>query len=245
MEDTQQVATAIEKENEVLIEDLLRTSSVHELPSTLTTNPVIHKGDETLPAPMVVQSISSAGHVTLWETRTFEPAEVLYYMVQNRLLQRRPDGSYRWTRIDPKMKPRRGTYKCLLHAKAPDRAHYDALGFRSCKKSTLTNPYQVRQHMLKKHKQEWAAIEQERIDREREEDRQVQQAILLQMAGTSNATQVPKEPVVETTQEPTLVGKVRKRTNLLPGGYFCMLCKKRHHKDNKVGKKHLKYQETK
>ena len=99
-------------------------------------------------------------------------------MLPSKLRTRRKDGSFRFTPIDPKQKPKRGTVKCLLHKDSENRAHYDKLGFRVCPKDNITNEYQLKQHMNKKHPQEWKAIEDEKKDRERQEDRELQKLIL-------------------------------------------------------------------
>ncbi len=170
-------------ENEALIQEMLRDAKATELPSELTREPVIHKGDKDLEAPMVLKEISSAGYVTIWDSKTYEKAPVLYYMLSSKLRQRRPDGSFRWTTNDPGKLPKRGEIKCMLHSEAENRSHYNDLGFRICKKCNITNQYQLRQHMLKKHPQEWAAIEDERKDRERKEDRELQRLLLSNSVG--------------------------------------------------------------
>ena len=172
-----------QKENEALIAEMLRDAKKVELPGELTRNPVIHKGDERQPAPMTVKEISSAGYVYIWETDTYEKVPVLYYMLAQKLRQRRPDGSFRFTTIDPHKQPKRGTIKCMLHEESENRKHYDELGFRTCPKSNITNPYQLTQHMKKRHPQEWAAIEQESKAKEREEDRSLQKLLLAQQLG--------------------------------------------------------------
>ena len=79
----------------------------------------------------------------------------------------------------------------MLHPRADNRAHYDALGFRACPKDNLTNPYQVRRHMERKHPAEWNAIEEERKERERQEDRQLQRAIVERVS----PKEIPQEVV--------------------------------------------------
>ena len=181
-----------EQENEALIAEMLRDAQKVELPSELTKEPVIHKGDETLQAPMVVKEISSAGYVYVWDSRSFEKIPILYYMLPSKLRQRRPDGSFRFTTVNPGKLPVRGTLKCMLHAEGENREHYNALGFRACRKSNITNPYQLKQHMVKKHPQEWAAIEEERKEGERQEDRALQRLLLK--------AQLPKEEKAEPTK---------------------------------------------
>jgi len=181
LEDSQ--TTTMEQENEALIQEALRDAKPTELPGDLTANPVIHRGDETLEAPMTVKEISSAGHVYVWDSRTFEKIPILYYMLPSKLRLRRQDGSFRFTTSDPHRLPKRGSIKCLLHKNSPQRVHFNELGFRVCPKDNITNQHELKQHMLKKHKQEWAAIEDERKERERQEDRQLQHLILGKAVG--------------------------------------------------------------
>ncbi len=198
MEDSQQ-----EQQNEALIEEMLQDAKKTEIPSDLTTNPIIHRGDETLQVPMTVKEISSAGYIPIWDTRTYEKAPVLYYMAPAKLRQIRPDGSRRFTTVDPGKLPKRGTIKCMLHAEGENRGHYDTLGFRVCRKSNITNPYQLKQHMIKKHPQEWAAIEEERKERERQEDRALQRLLLT--------SQMPsKEVTNDGTQKPQKEEEIKK-----------------------------------
>ncbi len=183
-----------ETENEQLIQEMLRSAKPVEIESTLSKNPVIHKGDNELEAPMVANTISSAGYVWLWETETYEKVPCLYYMLPKKLRERRPDGSYRFTTVDPGKLPARGTIKCMLHEEDPNRGHYKELGFRTCPKATINSQYQLEQHMKKRHPQEWAAIEKEKTDKEREEDRALQRLLLkAQLGKQGQAENKPEE----------------------------------------------------
>ena len=192
-------------EREALIHEMLRDALKTELPSELTKNPIIHRGDETLPTPMIVNKIDSAGFVYIWDTRTYQKAPVLYYMLQQKLRDRRKDGSYRWTAIDPRKEPRRGTFRCMLYKDNPEREHYNALGFPVCPKDNLANPYEVRRHMQLKHKSVWAAIDEERKQKERDEDRALQRMLLSSQLGKSAVEQTMVEP--KKVEEPTIVIK--------------------------------------
>ena len=171
------------QENESLIQEALRDAKFVDVPSELKANPVIHRGDETLDAPMTVKELSSAGYVYVYDSRTFERAPVLYYMLPSILRRRRDDGSFIWTTNDPKQLPKRGTLKCLLHKNSPERAEYDKMGLRTCKKSNIINVFEVKQHMLKKHPKEWQAIEDVRKERERQEDRSFQKTLYEAVGG--------------------------------------------------------------
>ena len=158
-------------DNEALIAEMLATANTTEVPSELKENPVIHKGDDILEAPMTVKELTSAGYKSVWDSRTYEWAPVLSYMLPEVLTRKREDGSRIWTTVDPKKRPKRGTHKCMLHQDSPAREEYDKMGLRSCKKSNIINEFEVKQHMGKKHPKEWQAIEDLRKERERQEDR--------------------------------------------------------------------------
>ncbi len=182
-------------DNESLIAEQLRDAKLVEVPSELKANPVIHKGDETLDAPMTVKELSSAGYVYIWDSRTFERAPVLYYMLPSILRRRRENGSYIWTTNDPKQLPERGTHKCLLHKDSPNRAAYKKMGLRTCKKSNIINEYEVKQHMLKKHPKEWMSIEDVRKERERVESLEIQKGMLAAMQNTKEVAKEEKAPL--------------------------------------------------
>ena len=173
------------QEREALIQEMLRDAEKTEPPSELKENPVIHRGDETQPAPMTVREMTSAGYVWIWDTRTFERSRCLSYMVPQKMRQRRKDGSYVYTTNDPKRLPKRGKLKCLLHPDSPNRKQYDDMGFRVCMKDGIMNRHQQEMHMLKKHPQEWAAIKEERERIEREEDRELRRALIKQQMNPS------------------------------------------------------------
>lgn len=172
-------------ENEKLIQEMLAGVDKVTFP---IDEPIVHKGDATLDAPMVAKEISSAGYVYVWDTETFEKLPVLYYMLPSKLRQIRKDGVRRFTTIDPKQKPWRGTTKCLLHKDGEQRKYYDTLGFRVCNKQNITNPHALTQHMRLKHPQEWKFIEEARLQKEKQEDRELQRAILSRVIPTVNNT---------------------------------------------------------
>lgn len=170
--------TAAQREAE--IQQALAQSKPQELAGSVAPGIPIDAGK--LPVSPVVQEVKSAGYVWVWDTRTNEKIPILAYMLPQKMRLRRPDGSFRFTPVDPGVPPKRGEHKCLLHADDANRLHYDELGLPTCRKSNLINRYQVLQHMKRKHPQEWLAIEQETKDRERQEDRYFQQAVAAQLA---------------------------------------------------------------
>ncbi|KKN74734.1 hypothetical protein LCGC14_0387760 [marine sediment metagenome] len=203
MEDTQTTT----QDNESLIQEALRDAKLVDLPSELKANPVIHRGDTELDAPMTVKELSSAGYVYVWDSRTGERAPVLYYMLPSILRRRREDGSFIWTTNNPGITPKRGTHKCLLHKDNPNREEYDKMGLKTCRKSNIINAFEVKQHMSKKHPKEWEAIEDQRKERERQEDRSFQKSLYEAVGGKTTEKAEEKPPVYVSDKPP----KVRKK----------------------------------
>ena len=195
------------QDNESLIQEALRDAKLVELPSELKVNPVIHRGDEELDAPMTVKELTSAGYVYVWDSRTYERAPVLYYMLPSILRRRREDGSFIWTTNDPKKLPKRGTMKCLLHKDTPDREKYDEMGLRTCRKSNIINAFEVKQHMMKKHPKEWQAIEDMRKERERQEDRAFQRTLYEAVGAKKEEVKEEKAPLYVSKKDREKINK--------------------------------------
>ena len=167
----------MEDSQEKLPEEMLRDAEITAEPGTIGKDPIVHKGDEEIPAPMVAK-LKSAGYVFIYDTKTGEQSLTNRNMLPTQLKKKRADGSLVFTTVKPKKTPKRGTHKCLLHADDPNRSHYDELGLPVCKKDNLMSPFQVRRHMEKRHKMEWAAIQQEKQDIKEEEERKLRKALL-------------------------------------------------------------------
>ena len=126
--------------------------------------------------------ITSAGYVYVWDNKTGEKSIINQNMLATQLKKRRDDGSRIFTTVDPKIPVKSGNLKCMLHAKDPNRQHYDELGLPVCRKDNLTSAYQVRRHMQKRHPQEWATIQEEIVAREKAEERELRKQILTTTA---------------------------------------------------------------
>ena len=160
--------------NEKLIEELIREAEDAPEPGTLSMREVLHRGDSNLPAPVVTAALQSAGHAFIYDTITREQSVTNRNMLPGALKKTRDDGSAVFTTKKPDLPPDRGTLKCVLHTDSPDRDRYASLGFLTCPKDNLHTQYDVMAHMQRRHKREWAAIEQQRVERERNEDRELQ-----------------------------------------------------------------------
>lgn len=178
-------------QDKTLIEEMIR--EVEEAPASSKPE-VIFKGDSTLPAPMIGSRTypeGDKGKVYIYDRKTGDRSVALGYMLRELLKAKNPDGTLRFTTRKPSFSPKLGTYKCMLHADDPNRAHYDELGFPVCRKSNLTSPFMVKKHMKSRHKVEFEAIEEERKDREKKEDRDFQRSIISRTAPAPE----PKAPL--------------------------------------------------
>jgi hypothetical protein len=114
----------------------------------------------------------SRDKVTIYSTDTGLPSRVLVNMLGKKLSMRNADGSPVWSQ-SPVKDYFVGDMKCLLHKDHPRRSEWDGIGLSGavCDKSNIPSVFQVRQHMLSRHKQEWEVMEEERFRVEREEER--------------------------------------------------------------------------
>jgi len=195
--------------NEKLIEEMLE-----EAQSISRKSEVIHRGDGDLEAPMVM-TIQDSGLCVIYESSSGEPVTTLRYLLPELLKVRNKDGNRRFVTSTNKV-PTRGTMKCLLHPEGTNREHYDVLGLPVCKKSNLTAPYIVEQHMKKRHPSAWAIIERERQDAEKQEQREHDRNFIKQMAmmaATRSEVSVTKEepilPVSETIKRHKMKKKIK------------------------------------
>lgn len=146
-----------------------------------TKKGTIVSDDKDLPAPKIT-SLKSAGYIYIYDTKTNERSICNNNMLSQHLRKKRADGSYVFTTQKPKVEPKRGTLKCILHPDNPKREHYDELGLATCLKDNLASPFQVTRHMQKRHKMEWQTIEAERVEAEKQDEREFRQKLVGQSA---------------------------------------------------------------
>lgn len=172
------------------LEELLRgTKSVGEPGEDL--NEIIQKGTEDKPE-IGGMKVTSAGYTIVYDTKTGVDSIINNNNLPAILRKKRLDGSYVFG-LKQTVKPVVGTFKCLLHTDDPNRDHYNAMGFAVCPKDNLASPYQVMRHMQKRHKTEWGAIDQERKDAEKKEDRDFQRALMKKATGETPELYVSKK----------------------------------------------------
>ncbi len=198
------VTTPSDSTEGMAVEELLAQAQDAAMVYPSDADADVQKETDDLPA-MKASRVSGAGYKYIWDTRTLERFAVLVYMFGQKLKEKRQDGSLRFTSKKPPGVPVQGSLKCWLHAEAPMREHYTAIGLRVCRKSNLTNQYQVEQHCKKKHPQEYATIMSERAEAESQEGLAAQRAqteAMLVVAQSVTGAAPPTEAPAETAAAP-------------------------------------------
>ena len=161
---------------------------------------IANRGDDSeKPFPSVVTSVESAGYVTVYNQNTGDTSVINVNTLGQILKKRYPTsqdgvtpeplaGQRVFTLRDPCIRPKKGQFKCFLHAEDPRRKEWDALGLPVCPAGNLASAYHRDRHLSKKHKDEGATIAD--IDRrkrededkaDRKEDREMQREILQRL----------------------------------------------------------------
>lgn len=161
---------------------------------------------------VIVEDMTSAGYVWLYDTITRQGSKCNRNMVPAQLKQKREDGSLVYTLTAPSQPPFLGSYKCFLHAEHPKREEVvAALGVvKHCRKGTMGNKLAADSHSRRVHRDEWAAYQnyieetrREREDRDRAEDRELNRQLLATMrAGNVVPTEVTIPPDFSNPSDP-------------------------------------------
>ena len=150
------------------IQEELRDAEVAEEPGNMKPGAVVGNSNGMT---MTAAELQSAGYVYVYDNRTGDRSVVNRNMLEQQLGKRRDDGTYAFTTTKPEFERQYGGLKCLLHKEDPNRAEYDRMGLTYCTKDNLTASHDLRVHMQKRHRREWATIDGERIDEERIRER--------------------------------------------------------------------------
>ncbi len=156
--------------------------------------------DDEIP-PMVSVKTKSVGNTTVYHTETGLDSEVSKNMLPAQLRQRLPSGKLAFTiyapgtPFGPANKPVEGTIKCYMHKESDMRSICDEFGFVLCPKDNISSAFDLRQHMVKRHTQEWRAFEERRTQTDRDEQLEIQRGMLAatrKLAGVEEPEVVAK-----------------------------------------------------
>lgn len=133
---------------------------------------------------------SSRGTVRIYNVETGLPSQVLPYMLAKKLSPNKITGKVEWS-MTPTKPYFVGTTKCLLHEEHPRRKEWDSIGLAgtTCRKSNITSEFELRQHMLHRHRVEWSVMEEAREREEKDEERAFRR---MQMEQWERMNQAPR-----------------------------------------------------
>ena len=163
------------------IHELLRDAEIAEEPGDMKAGKVLGSSGGLT---MTASELQSAGWVYVYNVRTGDRSMVNRNMLEQQLQKTFDDGTYAFSTKKPDgVIPRNGNLKCLLHADDPNRDEYDRMGLPRCNKANLVAQHDLKMHMEKRHRREWASIdgqiqEEERL-RDRERDDRLADALRL------------------------------------------------------------------
>lgn len=148
--------------------------------SFLQEGEVLSRGDSAeAPVPMRVSDLRYKGYVQVWDTQTGVESLQPWWLLWQTMRKRREDGSLAFTRTNPNIPQDNGEDMfCPLNPLAPAGQRFSGKGFKPCKKRHIPHWDALQRHIQKSHGRAWEAMERERHDRERAEDRELQRAAL-------------------------------------------------------------------
>lgn len=172
-------------------------------------------GSDTSGGSMAV-NVQYIPEITLYDTNTGLPTKfdsghkdvVLQYV--------RSDGTRMWSETPPEKLPERASYACLLHPADPRRSTWDRLGLRTCNKTTLRSPKQVKDHVRVVHSsaaqtiEDWMRRERENVRHQQTTEMNERMAAALEAIARRDAlseqiapSEPQPEPEPETPETPT------------------------------------------
>ena len=138
--------------------------------------------------PTTLTVVSDPGWITVYNRFTGDPSVCNVNMLPAQLRKRDMDTKSKnhsklvFTTTDPGFRPKAGTGKCWLHPEGLFRLLGDEWGMEVCTKSNLTSVYNIRMHVRNKHRNEYEQLEENRLEAERQEDREERRLILRSLA---------------------------------------------------------------
>ena len=193
------------EENDSIVAELAKQWSEAPEPGSAKVGAVESRGTDEAPMPIVQSKISSAGYVYIWDRFNGDRSLTNRNMLPVQLKKRFNDGPHKgelvFQRTDPALSPgwsmpKQRMLKCRLHADDEERAMWDQMGFPVCVKDNLVSPYHVGRHMQRTHKEEWAAMQDMKEQREADEQKEFQRMMMAQAAkmGVPLAAVMPPTP---------------------------------------------------
>lgn len=186
-----------------------------EEPMAEPVGTIVVKPTASEPMGSEISEISGPGWVKLWNTRTGEEVKVNRWLLKDAIQKKHDDPVYpafmgkllfSTKFVANKV---RGKYTCYLyggvdkcvacgksHKPHSDYVLYQAWGMRPCIAAHLPSPFDVRSHMEKRHKREWAAIKEHQQEEQRKADQDRQDRMLEILVSRANLTSADAKKII-------------------------------------------------
>ena len=152
--------------DEPLVHEMLRDAEQAEEPGNMKIGTPIGNANGI---QMTATELRSAGYVYVYNVRTGDRSTVNRNMLEQQLSKTFEDGTYAFTTRKPEgLEPSKGKIKCMLHADDPNREKYNSMGLPVCRKANIVASHDLRIHMEKRHRREWATINGDEIQKEKQ-----------------------------------------------------------------------------
>jgi hypothetical protein len=184
------------KETDATWEQLIAPEVEEAAPETfMREGDVLNIPSEENPNPVRVSELGYKGYVKVWDTKTgTENLQPQWFLVQTMKLKHE-DGTPMYTRTNPHIPPNYGQdLFCPLNPESKEYASIAGRGFKPCRKHHIPHRDAVDAHVRKSHRRAYEALERDRVDRMRDEDRELQretlrsnQALIQSVVGQSQA----------------------------------------------------------
>ena len=154
--------------DEPSVHEMLRDAEQAEEPGNMKIGTPIGNANGI---QMTATELRSAGYVYVYNVRTGDRSTVNRNMLEQQLSKTFEDGTYAFTTRKPEgLEPSKGKIKCMLHADDPNREKYNSMGLPVCRKANIVASHDLRIHMEKRHRREWATINGDELQKEKQRE---------------------------------------------------------------------------
>lgn len=213
---------------------------VEVIPDTYSqVGDIVGRPSEESPGALRITDLRFRGYTQVWDTKTGDMSLQPWWLLWQTMRKKHEDGAPRFTRTDPKIPPSYGDdLACPLNPESTENEFYRGKGFRSCKKRHIPHEDALWRHVRHSHKRAWDMRQTETANRERREDRELQQRILdaqVSLAEAMKGRLVPEDLAKEATQ---IVAQAQEQpaTDLQTSGgatVYCPKCNKAFTREDK------------
>jgi len=194
---------------EMLAEDVPTPDDEVIPPSYSQIGDIVARPTADSPGALRITDLRFKGYVQVWDTKTGDMSLQPKWLLWQTMRKKHEDGTPRFTQTDPKIAPHLGDdLVCPLNPSSPGHKFFKDKGFRPCTRAHIPHEDALWRHVRHSHKRAWDMHQLDIENRQRQEDRDLQQKILAAQVDLAEAMKghfVPEELVKQVEQIDQLV----------------------------------------